>query len=469
MTPRATAPPFEGAVSGKELPVVPATAGSGGSGALFSAALASLRLDPAPTVPTAATTATVASIALPAALPPANAAPEESTAGPAPVPTAAPDSKASYAVRAQVSLTSMLQQLQAKLPVPGALPAATNKVPVAASAGAAAQTPELKKPGAVKGKAANPANRGSAAAADAATGAGASTNAASAALLLAAMRPLGNDAPVAASPGRGKSAAAPVALLALAVELVQANRPKVAPQPGTAANPQPVPADAAAAAASSAGPSDAPAISSMSLLADLVSDISARPQSNNGTQSDSGAGAGNGNDKGAAADGGALANRAITELAGAVQIVPGTSVQAPTTATAVSVAVPVADRQWAHAVATRVLVLAGQKIESATLRVNPEHLGPIDVHIDMQESHVNVSFGAAHVETRSALELALPQLREVLTGAGLTLGEATVQQQLRRESQNAPSAAHTAHNPADSDVELAHRPRRQLTLIDEYV
>ena len=141
MTPQATATPFEGTVSSKELPVVPASAGGGGAGALFSVALASLRLDPAPTVPTAATAATAASIALPAALPPAGTAPEESTAAPVLAPPAEPDSKASYAVRAQVALASMLQQLRAKLPVPGAPPAAAIELPITVSADAAAQSP----------------------------------------------------------------------------------------------------------------------------------------------------------------------------------------------------------------------------------------------------------------------------------------------------------------------------------------
>jgi len=115
-----------------------------------------------------------------------------------------------------------------------------------------------------------------------------------------------------------------------------------------------------------------------------------------------------------------------------------------------------------------VLVLSNDKVQAATLRLSPEHLGPVEVHIDMQESNVNVSFTAAHAETRAALEQAMPQLRAVLAGAGLSLGQATVQQQARRESQNANALAR-AGGTADEPIEAPVSVMRALGMIDEYV
>ena len=57
---------------------------------------------------------------------------------------------------------------------------------------------------------------------------------------------------------------------------------------------------------------------------------------------------------------------------------------------------------------------AGNNIQSATLQVSPDHLGPVEVRIDVQSSQVNVSFTAAHPDTRSALEQSIPQLRAML-------------------------------------------------------
>ena len=118
--------------------------------------------------------------------------------------------------------------------------------------------------------------------------------------------------------------------------------------------------------------------------------------------------------------------------------------------------------------AGQVLILSSDKVRSATLRLSPEHLGPVEVHIDMQDSNVNVNFTAAHAETRAALEQALPQLRTVLAGAGLTLGQATVQQQARRESQNSHALAR-AGGAADETIEAPIIVTRSLGMIDEYV
>ncbi len=134
-----------------------------------------------------------------------------------------------------------------------------------------------------------------------------------------------------------------------------------------------------------------------------------------------------------------------------------------------TVSVPVHDRHWSQAIAAQILVLADHRIESATLRLTPEHLGPVEVRIDIENSQVNVSFGAAHSDTRAALELALPRLREVLAGAGLTLGEASVQQHMRRGSQNRSDGARTADAAADQSALAIISVRRMLGVIDEYV
>ncbi len=134
-----------------------------------------------------------------------------------------------------------------------------------------------------------------------------------------------------------------------------------------------------------------------------------------------------------------------------------------------SVAVPVHDRHWPTAMAAQVLILSSDKVRTATLRLSPEHLGPVEVHIDMQDSNVNVNFTAAHAETRAALEQAMPQLRNVLAGAGLTLGQATVQQQARRESQNPgalPRTGNATEPPLETPVTVV---ARALGMIDEYV
>jgi flagellar hook-length control protein FliK len=134
-----------------------------------------------------------------------------------------------------------------------------------------------------------------------------------------------------------------------------------------------------------------------------------------------------------------------------------------------TVSVPVSDRNWSGAVAGQVQWMVSNNLQSATLQLSPEHLGPVEVRIDVQSSQVNVSFTASHPDTRSALEQSLPQLRAILANGGLTLGQATVQQEARSGSHYAPSTSRSALSAAQSVDSVSVSSTRGLGLIDEYV
>ena len=133
----------------------------------------------------------------------------------------------------------------------------------------------------------------------------------------------------------------------------------------------------------------------------------------------------------------------------------------------VEISVPVHDRRWPQALAAQVIMLSDAKVHSATLRLSPDHLGPVEIRIDLQKTQIDVIFTAAQAETRSALEQSLPQLRAVLAGAGLTLGQATVQQQARQGSQN--SGNRGGVEPAAPDLPTIAPTARLMNMIDEYV
>ncbi|MGH8230724.1 MAG: flagellar hook-length control protein FliK, partial [Steroidobacteraceae bacterium] len=61
-----------------------------------------------------------------------------------------------------------------------------------------------------------------------------------------------------------------------------------------------------------------------------------------------------------------------------------------------TISVPVGSDGWPRAVAAQLHWFVSNGVQSATLRLIPEHLGPIDVHVDVQQSQVNVNFNAAH-------------------------------------------------------------------------
>jgi len=134
-----------------------------------------------------------------------------------------------------------------------------------------------------------------------------------------------------------------------------------------------------------------------------------------------------------------------------------------------SIAVPLSDPSWQGAVAAQIQWMASSHVQSATLKLTPEHLGPVEVRIDLQSSQINVSFVALHAETRSALEQSVPMLRAMLASGGLTLGQTHVQSETRQESHSGASLAGTNATPETAEVERpAVAVRSGIGLVDEY-
>ena len=101
---------------------------------------------------------------------------------------------------------------------------------------------------------------------------------------------------------------------------------------------------------------------------------------------------------------------------------------------------PVGTSAWADELGGKITWMAKQGIESASLRLSPEHLGPVEVHISVQNGATSVTFGAAQADTRTALEQALPRLREMFANQGLTLADAGVSREPPRQPQTKPPA-----------------------------
>lgn len=100
----------------------------------------------------------------------------------------------------------------------------------------------------------------------------------------------------------------------------------------------------------------------------------------------------------------------------------------PTQAAVASPAVstPVQQPQWDDDVSNRVVWMVKQDIQAADMRLNPPHLGPLEVRISMTQDQVNISFSTHHAIVREALDNAMPRLREMLADNGLQLANANV-------------------------------------------
>lgn len=81
---------------------------------------------------------------------------------------------------------------------------------------------------------------------------------------------------------------------------------------------------------------------------------------------------------------------------------------------------------WDQALGQKVTWMIAGEQQSASLTLNPPDLGPLQVVLNVTNSQANATFVAAQPEVRQALEAAMPRLRDMLSDAGIQLGQATV-------------------------------------------
>jgi flagellar hook-length control protein FliK len=96
--------------------------------------------------------------------------------------------------------------------------------------------------------------------------------------------------------------------------------------------------------------------------------------------------------------------------------------------------------QWAEEASQTIHLLVKQNHQQAEIKVNPVELGPIEIQIAMVQGEASISFVAEHGETRNALEVALPRLKELLADSGISLAGAFVgsDRQPRQQPARAP-------------------------------
>lgn len=129
---------------------------------------------------------------------------------------------------------------------------------------------------------------------------------------------------------------------------------------------------------------------------------------------------------------------------------------------------PVGSAAWADEIGTRVVMMTESGNHTASLKLSPEHLGPLEISISVRDDKASVWFGAAHADTRAAIETALPRLREMFEAQGLSLADAGVFREPPRDQQAVKNNAMSAEQ-GDAQGEAATVSGRvRLGLVDAY-
>ncbi len=85
---------------------------------------------------------------------------------------------------------------------------------------------------------------------------------------------------------------------------------------------------------------------------------------------------------------------------------------------AISVSNSANNQQWGDALGERVSFLINQKLNSAEIRIDPPHLGKLDIQIHIKDDTAQVVIHTQHAQTRDLVENSSLRLREILQDAG---------------------------------------------------
>ncbi len=103
--------------------------------------------------------------------------------------------------------------------------------------------------------------------------------------------------------------------------------------------------------------------------------------------------------------------------------------------------------KWGGELAQKVVWLSSQQQHVAEIRLNPAHLGPVEVMLNINSDQATAQFVSSHLAVREAIEASLPRLREMMAENGITLGDVSVgaesfQQQADTQQNNEESSGH---------------------------
>lgn len=89
---------------------------------------------------------------------------------------------------------------------------------------------------------------------------------------------------------------------------------------------------------------------------------------------------------------------------------------------------PLAHPNWNEDLGERIVWMRNKELSAAEIRLNPQHLGPISVRIEMNNDQATIVFTSPHAAVRDALEASLPKLREMMSNQQLNLVDVNISQ-----------------------------------------
>lgn len=116
---------------------------------------------------------------------------------------------------------------------------------------------------------------------------------------------------------------------------------------------------------------------------------------------------------------------------------------------------------WGEEFSQHLLTMVHRGERQVDLHLHPRELGSLSVSLNLDDQGLRAQFLSANAAVRSAVEQALPQLRETLAQQGIALGETSVGQQQQQAAQQQHAAPQQSGNST-----TAARPESDLESVD---
>lgn len=86
----------------------------------------------------------------------------------------------------------------------------------------------------------------------------------------------------------------------------------------------------------------------------------------------------------------------------------------------------VSEPDWGNAFNHQVMWLSQQKMNTATISLNPKELGPIDLNIQVHAKEAHITINTYHQDINELLQQTMPRLRDMLQNEGLNLTQVQI-------------------------------------------
>ncbi|WP_338885257.1 flagellar hook-length control protein FliK [Xenorhabdus sp. TH1] len=102
--------------------------------------------------------------------------------------------------------------------------------------------------------------------------------------------------------------------------------------------------------------------------------------------------------------------------------------------------------EWQQQLNQHVLFFNRNGLQQAELRLHPQELGALHIHMSVEDNQAQLHFVSAHQHVRAALEAALPGLRHALAESGIQLAQSSVNSDTQGSGQQEYFADNHANN-----------------------